>query len=96
MSLPRRIAEVFGIESDLGPGGEKPLPAPQAPANPVGIVCRGCGCRHFHLVEIRPALAGRIMKRRECRHCGRRLTTYETPNPEEAHLPWWRRRTKLP
>lgn len=43
-----------------------------------GLVCRHCGCRHLRVVYTRRAWGGRIMRRRECRHCGRRLTTRET------------------
>lgn len=42
-----------------------------------GLVCSKCGCRHFHVIYTRAAWGGRIMRRRECRHCGRRVTTYE-------------------
>jgi len=31
-----------------------------------------------HILECRTAaLGGRLLRRRECRHCGRRVTTYE-------------------
>lgn len=42
-----------------------------------GIECRVCGCRHFVVVYTRPLSGGRIMRRRECRHCGTRTTTFE-------------------
>ncbi|MFO7958343.1 MAG: hypothetical protein R6X33_14750 [Candidatus Brocadiia bacterium] len=42
-----------------------------------GLVCRGCGCRHFHVIYTRRTSKNRILRRRECRHCGRRITTYE-------------------
>lgn len=42
-----------------------------------GLVCRHCGCRHFRVVYVRPQSGGRIMRRRECRHCQARLTTVE-------------------
>ena len=42
-----------------------------------GIACPGCGCRHFRVLYTRRALGGRLLRRRECRHCGRRVTTYE-------------------
>ena len=42
-----------------------------------GLVCRACGCQHFRVVYTRPTWAGRIMRRRECRHCGKRMTTWE-------------------
>jgi len=42
-----------------------------------GIQCPKCGCRHFHVLYTRRAWGGRIVRRRECRHCGRRITTHE-------------------
>ena len=45
-----------------------------------GIECPKCGCRHFRVLYTRRAWGGRILRRRECRHCGRRLTTYEKGN----------------
>lgn len=42
-----------------------------------GLVCPKCGCRHFRVIYTRPVRGGKIMRRRECRNCGRRLTTYE-------------------
>ncbi len=44
---------------------------------PVGLECPDCGCRHFYVVYTRPTPNGRIMRRRQCRHCGRRITTFE-------------------
>jgi transcriptional regulator NrdR family protein len=41
-----------------------------------GIACPGCGCRLFRVLYTRRALGGRLMRRRACRHCGRRVTTY--------------------
>lgn len=46
-----------------------------------GPTCRHCSCRHFHVVYTRPTWGGRIMRRRECRHCGKRLTTWEESGP---------------
>lgn len=42
----------------------------------VGLVCRKCGCRHFHVYKTRPIIGG-IRRYRECRHCGRRIVTTE-------------------
>jgi transcriptional regulator NrdR family protein len=42
-----------------------------------GLSCPACGCRHFFVIYTRRALGGKLMRRRECRHCGRRITTYE-------------------
>ena len=42
----------------------------------VGLQCPNCGCHHFRVIYTRPK-GTLIMRRRECRHCGRRLTTWE-------------------
>jgi len=42
-----------------------------------GLECRYCGCRHFRVIYTRPTWGKRIMRRRECRHCGKRMTTWE-------------------
>ncbi|HBO44115.1 MAG TPA: hypothetical protein DD670_09325 [Planctomycetaceae bacterium] len=41
-----------------------------------GLECRHCGCRHFRVILARPALEGRLIRRWECRYCGRRMTTW--------------------
>ncbi|MCG3181854.1 MAG: hypothetical protein BIFFINMI_04289 [Phycisphaerae bacterium] len=51
------------------------LALPPPPRN-VGLVCRACGCRHFHTVYTRPR-DGYILRRKECRNCGRRVMTRE-------------------
>lgn len=47
-------------------------------AEPKGLRCPRCGCGHFWVVYTRRVRAGRLMRRRECRYCGRRITTYES------------------
>ena len=42
-----------------------------------GLACRHCGGKHFRVIYTRPAWGGRIMRRRECRNCGTRMTTWE-------------------
>ena len=42
-----------------------------------GLECPRCGCRHFHVLYTRPGFGGSIRRRRECRHCAKRITTYE-------------------
>jgi transcriptional regulator NrdR family protein len=54
----------------------KKQPAPSDQTK--GICCVKCGCRHFEVVYTRAVRDARIMRRRACRHCGRRITTYET------------------
>lgn len=50
--------------------------AAEAPKEP-GLECRRCGCHHFRVIYTRPMPDGRIQRRRECRHCGWRVTTVE-------------------
>jgi len=45
-----------------------------------GLECPCCGCRHSRVLYTRRAWGGRILRRRECRHCGRRITTFEVAN----------------
>lgn len=52
----------------------QPLPK-QAEAR--GLVCPRCGCQHFRVIYTRRALGGKVVRSRECRHCGRRVITYE-------------------
>ena len=35
------------------------------------------GCKHFRIIYTRPAWGGRLVRQRECRHCGKRMTTWE-------------------
>ena len=46
------------------------------PADERGIECPRCGCRHFYVVYTRPR-TGKIVRRKECRHCGHRIVTFE-------------------
>jgi transcriptional regulator NrdR family protein len=42
-----------------------------------GLRCRKCGCRDLRVVYTRPAGGAKVIRRRECRYCGQRLTTSE-------------------
>ena len=42
-----------------------------------GLVCPRCGCGHFRVIYTRPRRNGTVLRRRECRHCGRRMLTVE-------------------
>jgi len=55
----------------------EPSQAEGPSGNKRGLECRYCGCKHFRVVYTRPTYGGRIMRRRECRHCGKRMTTWE-------------------
>lgn len=46
------------------------------PAKLQSLECPRCGCRHMYVVDTR-STPKRIIRIRECRHCGRRLRTYE-------------------
>ena len=54
---------------------------PGTPKRPVnddrGIRCPACGCGHWRVIYTRPSSGSRLVRRRECRHCGRRIVTYE-------------------
>lgn len=50
----------------------------QSHADQRGLVCPQCGCRHFEVLYTRRAHGGKLIRRRACRHCGRRITTSET------------------
>ncbi|MEX2388790.1 MAG: hypothetical protein WD534_13005 [Phycisphaeraceae bacterium] len=41
-----------------------------------GLRCPRCGCGHLPVVYTRPK-PGCILRVRECRHCGKRLSTRE-------------------
>ncbi len=43
---------------------------------PAGIECPKCGGTWFKVVYVRPQ-AKKTLRRKECQHCGRRVTTYE-------------------
>jgi hypothetical protein len=60
-----------------GAGAVSPACSLTGMANRRGLECPRCGCQHFHVLYTRAAIGGRILRRRECRHCGRRVTTYE-------------------
>lgn len=49
----------------------------QPACEPRGLVCPKCGCGHFRVIYTRRAYGGIIRRRRECRHCERRITTWE-------------------
>ena len=42
-----------------------------------GLKCPACGCRHFTVVYTRPSTQDRVIRRRECRNCRRRISTVE-------------------
>ncbi len=43
-----------------------------------GIECPKCGCRYFYTTHTEPLRDGRIRRRKECRHCGRKIVTFES------------------
>lgn len=55
-------------------GRKRPRPSAEVTR---GIQCPACGCGHFRVIYTRKTVGQRIVRRRECRHCGRRLSTIE-------------------
>jgi transcriptional regulator NrdR family protein len=45
--------------------------------NDVGLRCWRCGQRELRVVYTRPRNGGILLRRRECRRCGQRFTTWE-------------------
>ncbi len=44
----------------------------------LGISCPRCGCRHFRTTHTEPLRDGRVRRRKVCRHCGRKVVTFES------------------
>jgi len=42
-----------------------------------GLRCRTCGLNRFRVIYTRSARGGKLVRRRECRHCKDRITTWE-------------------
>ncbi len=53
-------------------------------AEPVGLVCRRCGCRHFFVTHTEPIKDGAVRRRRVCRHCGAKYVSLETLTGDPA------------
>lgn len=58
---------------DTPDSGVQPSDSP-----PDGLACPACGCRHLPVLFTRPHPGGKIRRVRECRHCGRRVISYES------------------
>lgn len=70
-----------GLEARSRQSSREPLGIVAASGKPsgeptVGLECPACGCRHFKVIDNEPKRRY-IYRRRECRHCGRRVTTSE-------------------
>lgn len=53
---------------------------PRKPAEQRGLQCPKCGCGHWRVVYTRPRPGGRLVRRRECRNCGKAVITTERVN----------------
>lgn len=42
-----------------------------------GLKCRSCGGQRFRVIYTRASWGAKILRRRQCRRCGTRLTTWE-------------------
>jgi len=56
---------------DINNQPEKPNEEPR------GLRCQKCHGNQFRVVYTRAAWGGKLVRRRECRKCGERLTTWE-------------------
>ena len=54
---------------------EPPMKRPPAPER--GLRCRQCGGGRFEVIYTRAALGNKIVRRRQCRICKARITTWE-------------------
>lgn len=43
-----------------------------------GLECPRCGCKHLPVFYTRRMSEHRILRKRICRNCGRKVVTYET------------------
>lgn len=68
----RGVPQIDTIENDRG--RERPATDDEQAR---GLECPECGCRHFYVLSTRQG-ATFILRRRECRNCGKRVTTRET------------------
>jgi transcriptional regulator NrdR family protein len=53
-----------------------PTESPATPLPPVGLRCWNCGHRELRVVYTRHR-PDEVQRRRECRRCGKRFTTWE-------------------
>lgn len=51
----------------------------------VGIRCRRCGCQDLRTRRTMRVREGMIRRYRECRNCGRTMTTHEVTTKREAN-----------
>jgi transcriptional regulator NrdR family protein len=51
--------------------------SPKKPAVDAGLRCWKCGGYRFRVIYTRAAAGGKIIRRRVCRECGTRITTWE-------------------
>jgi transcriptional regulator NrdR family protein len=52
-------------------------PSPKQPVGHAGLRCWNCGADQFRVIYTRAAAGGKIIRRRACRACGKRITTWE-------------------
>jgi transcriptional regulator NrdR family protein len=50
---------------------------PTAKDDDRGLRCTACGGKRLKVIYTRPKPGGRVVRRRECKTCGQRITTWE-------------------
>lgn len=71
-----RLKPTGGTSVSLSCGGKTAMKEKPARENNRGICCPGCGCAMMYVVYTRQR-ANHVFRLRECRYCGRRVTTRE-------------------
>lgn len=64
-----------GIRDQASVDAQAAHPGPQA--EPVGVQCPACGCRHLPVQYTRSRFGGKVVRCRICRNCGKRILTVE-------------------
>jgi len=52
-------------------------PKPEDEEDLTGLVCQRCGCADLRVVYVRHLPNDRVLRRRDCRHCGKPKITIE-------------------
>jgi len=58
------------------PAPDNPDAAAEPPPSDDGLRCPDCNCGHLYVIYTRRR-RDKIIRQRECRHCGRRINTIE-------------------
>lgn len=80
--LERRLAEIRALRIAEN--------AVQPPSPEPGLECPQCGCKDLRTIRT-TKMRNKIHRRKECRHCGRRVMSVEVI-PDQSEKKSWRNR----